>query len=714
MILFDERKALSLLSCFRFTAKGKFYTDTITFDIETSTIDKNKCIMYIWMMNINGVTFYHYDWKVFQHFVNELKSFTLNFCIWVHNLSFEFAFMQEYFSWEKVFCTSPHKVIFAKTDNVLFRCTYFMTNLPLSKLPKVYELPVKKLVGDLDYSKIRLPKITPLTEAEKCYCENDVLILYYFIEKMKERYHDFVSSKLPYTATGFTRKHLREKAEKNKQYGLMRNIVKEASVTDIIVYNMLQRAFAGGYAHGNYIFCKNLFEPVEGRAIVRSRDKKSFYPSMILKYKYPRTFFKAKPEKLLHLIKKDYAVIMDICFYNLKAKTTMTTISEHKCSYLKNYDVDNGRIYSAEKLVTTITEQDFEIINLYYDYDKIKIGRCYASKKRYLPKAFLETVLDLYENKTVLKDVKGSEQEYQALKALLNSLFGCCVTDIIQPVILYNENTREFINKELTNEEKAEALESYRMNYQSILLYQTGVYITAYARNEILKENWVLGEQRVIYNDTDSTKYLFDDFSEEFFESENAKNIEMLKESCKANGLDFERTHPKDIYGNSHQLGEMGYEADYEYFKMLGAKRYLTYSKKEGLKATIAGLPKVKAQNFFLSGLWENEYQGAPTIKEVFSKFRNQMFIPSDFSGKNTHYYTEKQGEIELTDYKGNKGIFYVGYGISLIPQPFEMNLSASYRAFIENHISIDGFSHCERLSDVKMLTRIKTLWGDL
>lgn len=706
-------KAYSHIHAVPFTDKGKYYKDIITFDIETTTIDKENSFMYIWMISINGHVYYHYNWQVFVDFIDFLKEHSREFVIWVHNLAFEFAFIQQLFEWEKVFSTSPHKVIFCETGNVLFRCTYFMTNLSLAKIPKVFELPVKKLVGDLDYKKVRLPHVTPLTEREKCYCENDVLILHHYIAKMIDLYGDFSPSKLPYTATGFTRKHLQDCAKKDKQYGSMRTIVKESSVVDLTVYHMFQRAFAGGYAHLNYVFNNLSFTPENTPKGIRSRDKKSFYPSLMVKKKYPRTFFKAKPEKVFQLIKLDYAIIMDVCFFGLKAKTSMTTISEHKCAYIKNADIDNGRLFSADIVVTTITEQDLEIIQLYYDIDSFKIGRCYASKKRYLPKTLVNAVLDLYEAKTTLKDVKGVEQEYQRLKALLNSLYGCCVTDIIQPLIHYNPETLEFINMKLTKEDEAEMLREYRNNFKSLLLYQTGVYVTAYARNEILKEDWLIGEDRVVYNDTDSTKYLWDEETEKIFDEANRKNLEEMRIAMEYHKIDFSRTHPKDIKGHEHQLGEMGVEETYPYFKSLGAKRYVYISDEDKtIHCTIAGLPKKSAQFYFCSGL-PDKREGAPTFEEMLDKFTNQMYIPPEISGKNTHYYTLPQGVKEFTDYLGNTSKVYVGTGISLVPQCFEMNLSASYKNFIATHTEITGFSHSERFSSIKNLTKIKTYWED-
>ena len=93
----------------------------------------------------------------------------------------------------------------------------------------------------------------------------------------------------------------------------------------------------------------------------------------------------------------------------------------------------------------------------------------------------------------------------------------------------------------------------------------------------------------------------------------------------------------------------MSIEETYKYFKSLGAKRYITSDGKE-IHCTIAGLPKKSAEKFFYSGYDEKytvkgeiikgDFIGAPTIKQMFDKFTNQMFVPSEIAGKNTHYYT--------------------------------------------------------------------------
>ena len=52
----------------------------------------------------------------------------------------------------------------------------------MEKMANDDQLKVKKLVGNLDYTKIRNSK-TILTEKELAYCENDCLVIYEYIKK---------------------------------------------------------------------------------------------------------------------------------------------------------------------------------------------------------------------------------------------------------------------------------------------------------------------------------------------------------------------------------------------------------------------------------------------------------------------------------------------------------------------------------------------------
>ena len=69
-------------------------------------------------------------------------------------MSFEFQFLRNIFHFKNVMARKSHKVMKCEIEefNVEFRCTLFMTNSKLEKIPDLYKFEVKKLVGQLDYS----------------------------------------------------------------------------------------------------------------------------------------------------------------------------------------------------------------------------------------------------------------------------------------------------------------------------------------------------------------------------------------------------------------------------------------------------------------------------------------------------------------------------------------------------------------------------------
>ena len=123
--------------------------------------------------------------------------------------------------------------------NIEFRCTLFMTNSKLEKIPDLYKFEVKKLVGQLDYSKIRHSE-TKLSKKELEYCENDCLIIYEYIKKELETYE--TTKNTPLTSTSHVRRELKELIEKNWDY---LNKTRKSINVDGHIYNMMVKAFAG-------------------------------------------------------------------------------------------------------------------------------------------------------------------------------------------------------------------------------------------------------------------------------------------------------------------------------------------------------------------------------------------------------------------------------------------------------------------------------------
>ena len=159
--------------------------------------------------------------------------------VFVHNLSFEFNFMRNILKYKSVFSRKARKVIKCELldYNIEFRCTYYMTNVKLERLSALYNLPVQKLSGTLDYTKIRHSE-SYLARDELQYCENDSLVIYYYIKLQLEQFKNV--NRLPLTSTGFVRKELKSRIYRNYKY---KNKVKRAINTNGHIFNLLESAF---------------------------------------------------------------------------------------------------------------------------------------------------------------------------------------------------------------------------------------------------------------------------------------------------------------------------------------------------------------------------------------------------------------------------------------------------------------------------------------
>lgn len=284
--------------------------------------------MYIWTFGVNDIIYYGRTWKELRLFLDRLFFFGTNIkkYVYVHNLSYEFQFLRNEFKFKNVFSRKSRKVIKCELEdyNLEFRCSYFMTNLKLEKLPKVYNLPIKKLVGNLDYSKIRHCETT-LTPEELSYCENDCLVVFYYIKQELEKYEKI--KKIPLTSTGHVRKEFKEKIDKNYKYKYK---VGKCINTDGHVFNLLEQCFMGGYTHANWTKADEIIKNVT------SYDFTSSYPFVMLTEKYPSSVFRKCSIKNISQIIDKFCYIVKIKLKNPKCKYLNNFISQSKCISIKN------------------------------------------------------------------------------------------------------------------------------------------------------------------------------------------------------------------------------------------------------------------------------------------------------------------------------------------------------------------------------------------
>ena len=237
--------------------------------------------------------------------------------------------------------------------------------------------------------------------------------------------------RIPLTYTGHVRRELRAATVTNWAY---RHKVQNCINVDGHVYNLLTQAFMGGYTHANWFYTSRLLHNLD------SYDFTSSYPFVMVSEKYPSSEFrKCKIKKAEDLLSK-FAYILVVRFKDIKSKYYNNFISFSKCRNIKHGVYDNGRVVSADELELTLTDVDFRIILKAYS-GKYEILESYYSLYKYLPKTFIDFILEKYVVKTKLKNVEGMEVNYQLAKNSFNSLYGMTVTNNIKDESIF-ENRR--------------------------------------------------------------------------------------------------------------------------------------------------------------------------------------------------------------------------------------------------------------------------------
>ena len=672
-----------LLQPIDFVKKGKSEAVSnvpAVFDIEASSFlyeGKKAGCMYAWVFGINGRCVRGRTWEEFINTLDKVcKYYHLSvekrLIVYVHNLAYEFQWIKQRFNWFNVFALDTREPVYAiTTRGIEFRCSYVLSGMRLAKVGEnLTKYKVAKMVGDLDYYKVRHPE-TPLTDKEWGYILNDGLVVMAYIQELIER--EGKITKLPITKTGFVRNLFRSKtlAGKHKfDYGkTMRKL--ELSLED---YEQLKRTYMGGFTHANHNYVGKLCKDVS------SFDFTSSYPAVMLSEKYPMT----KPiptgiksdadfRKYLDL----YCCMFELTLWDVKPKfDNEHYISRSHCWTCEDYVLDNGRIVRASKLIISVTEQDFKIIEKTYSWSKMAVSNFKIMYKDYLPVDYVNTVLELYQKKTTLKGVEGKEVEYQVSKENINSSYGMTVTDPCRCEILFDKN--EGWSREIPDYE--ELLDKYNKSTQRFLYYAWGVWITAYARANLWSGILEFGKD-YIYSDTDSLKVFNMESHKKYIDTYN-KNITKKIEDClKQYDINKKLACPKTIKGEEKPLGVWDYEGTYSKFKTLGAKRYM-YVEDDKLHITIAGVGKKAGVEYLL---WKYK-----TIDKVFKNFNEGLVFPASYgeegknaSGKLCHTYIDGYISGEVEDYLGNKSRFEEFSLVYLEPTEYSLSLDEAFKNYL-------------------------------
>lgn len=230
-------------------------------------------------------------------------------------------------------------------------------------------------------------------------------------------------------------------------------------------------------------------------------------------------------------------------------------------------------------------------------------------------------------------------------------------------------------------------IKKYNNSRKRFISFPWGVACTAFARKnlwsgilEFGQPNPADGMSDYVYSDTDSIKCrnIIDHFM--YIHRYNFQCEYKLRKMCMHYGLDYEKELlPKTIKGETKPLGVWDWETKdykYDYFKTLGAKRYMVYQNGK-LSLTVSGVNKKVAIPYL-----QDKY----TIDECFEAFDFGLNIPAAATGKLTHYYIDKPHKGYITDYMGVSCEYEALTGIYLEPSEYSFDMAQEYIDYLKGY----------------------------
>ena len=653
------------------------------FDIETTNLDEiEQSVMYIWQFQIgNELTVFGRTWQEFKDVLFKIGRLLSKYddrcvVIYVHNLSFEFAFLAGIYEFKKeeVFAVRRRKVLRCTMydGRFEFRCSYLLSNMTLKAFTKKFHVKHEKL-DDYDYG-LRRYYWTPLTIEELRYCQNDVLGLVEAVQMQMTSEGDDLKT-IPYTSTGYVRRECKEVIRENLGYHFAKKYFPSPRL-----YKYMQKCFRGGDTTANRWYCNELLHNVT------SYDRSSSYPDVLVNCLYPSTPFVEilEPidipylEKLIY--KRERAIIMEIEFTNLRLKDRYfgdPYLTKDKATTLSaDAVIFTGRVISASVYATVCCDVDYTIIKDVYEWDDAKIITWFKASKDYLPKCFRDFVIKFYVQKTELKGLKGATDEetefneylYAKAKNRINSIYGMTATRAIKENIDFLAEDNDFHYDETTPEETLFAAAFARY----WLPFEWGIYTTALARRRLMDGILLVYGNRnkkgnkfadFVYADTDSVKFI-GHAAAAFEEYNKARKADSIRNGAYA----------RDPKGVVHYMGVYEREATYPVFKTCGPKKYAyeEYNRAgdRELHVTIAGVNKKKG-----AAELAKHPKGVDALEDGFI-FVEAGSTAAKYNGKPAiSHYTVEGREIDITS---NVYLYSVPYTVGTLEE-YKRILELSY-----------------------------------
>jgi len=663
-------------------SKRKVLEVASAFDTETTSfIDSNQSdevgLVYIWQFGIGQTVVYGRYLDDFVDLINTLNAYLIplksKLIVYCHNYKYDFAFIWKLFHWDDVFFTDYRTPLYTRVGNIEIRDSLILSGYQsLAKIGKGLRIPTMKMIGDLDYSKMRFPE-TPLTKVEMKYCEQDIRVLCeYITEKIED---EGTIDKIPYTNTGYVRRYCRNACfyhkDKEAYLTLMDNLT-----LDVDAYLQANQAFGGGATGPNIRYVGRIMNNVD------SYDLKSAYPWAMVTQTFPMSRSTIIPNKEANNAKlfsgyiENYHCIFTVEFWDLMPKTNFAyPISNHKCLEKIGYRESAGRIVSALYIRISMTELDFNTYSKFYEWSEMKISRMRIYKKGYLPPAIVKSVLKFFFDKTTLDGVRGREADYMIAKNMLNSVYGMMVEKVIRDELLFSQNGYDKKEGDL-----ALQIKQYNENINRFTYFPWGVYVTAWVRHKLYNAIYKVGND-FIYCDTDCVKFINGILHKAYFDRENEIAMQEAQTLAKRLNLDISQVTPTAPDGSVKVLGVWEHEASYARFKTLGAKRYLCEYPDGHHLLTVAGSNKEKTLEYI-------KLTAKQFSVDLFDVFHEDLVIPPEYAKRLIMKWVDNTKSGYELDYLGNPHYYSTECGI--------WSKSGSYTFSIAAHLeqAVLGLAH--------------------
>ena len=569
--------------------------------------------------------------------------------IYFHNLAYDWVFLETflidlYGEPVRQLNTKAHYPISIEFESgIIFKDSLILSQKGLERWAEELDVEHKKAVGLWDYDRFR-GQSGGFTPEELEYIEHDTLALVECLDRFRIQLRKKVYS-IPLTCTGIIREETRKEGKKNRARNRF-----ERMAPDFELYRKLLAVYHGGFTHNNRHAAGWLWPDAEAIArgdLPTCYDFSSSYPFRMLVDLYPRERFRRIGDKLDPAEVLRYADSTAFVFKLILVRpelkdyrNPMPCLQLSKTITNVNSMTDNGRILAADYVEIYLNEVDLSLIASQYTWEAAFCVDVYAASKGPLPRWFRDLVYKCYNDKCKLKG--GDPVEYALSKAKLNSLYGMCCSKSIRPVIVEDYKTGEFRETEILSEED---YQKYLDNYNNILPYFWGVWVTSYAQAALFALGACVKPEAEgglwLYSDTDSVYALGWDP-----DKLSAYN-EDQKERLRAAGYG-----PVIVDGREFWPGVAELDGIYKEFIGLHSKCYAVRKMDGKIKITVAGVPK----------------KGAVCLGDDLSKFKDGFIFPGEETGKLTHYYLYRnESTIEDGIEKGNS--------VDLAPCDYEIGL---------------------------------------